>query len=245
MKNLLKTLILTMTLTLFMVNHANAQKRFSLSSATTSQNEVIIHSGNIGIGAAVTNPIHKLDVEGSILIEGSPSFGGGANLMFKDVIGSGGVGDYGIEFIPNEGLNFWVPWGSNTGTFSNYDLLLSNTHKVGMGVNDFTCSDCNDYRLFVKDGIKTEKVKVEVASVAGWADYVFEKDYNLLTLDKLQDYINKNNHLPEVPTAKDVVKNGFELKAMNVLLLKKVEELTLYLLQQEKRIKDLEEKANQ
>jgi hypothetical protein len=114
-----------------------------------------------------------------------------------------------------------------------------------MGVNDFTCSDCSDYRLFVKDGIKTEKVKVEVASVAGWADYVFANDYSLMSLDKLQNFINENGHLPDVPTAEEVVENGFELKEMNVLLLKKVEELTLYLLNQEKRIKDLEKKANQ
>jgi hypothetical protein len=242
----LKLLAMTMSLMLFMVNNVEAQKRFNLTTSTVSQNETIIHNGNIGIGSLITSPAHKLHVEGAIRISDKPPLGfGGPVLMFENQVGNNGYGDYAIEFLPNQGLNFGLPWGSSTGSFSNYDLLLSNTHKVGMGVNDFTCSDCSDYRLFVKDGIKTEKVKVEVASVAGWADYVFANDYSLMSLDKLQNFINENGHLPDVPTAEEVVENGFELKEMNVLLLKKVEELTLYLLNQEKRIKDLEKKANQ
>lgn len=243
MKNSIKTLLLSITLILFMVNYTNAQaKKFSLTTSTGSQNETIIHNGNIGIGSLITNPQNKLHVEGAIRITDNPSGYGGPVLLFED--DNSGSEDYMVEFIPAYGLNFGVPWGSNIGSFSNFDLLLSNNHKVGMGTNDFTCSDCGDYRLFVKDGIKTEKIKVEVASVAGWADYVFDKDYSLLTLDKLQNFINENNHLPEVPSAIEVVENGVELKEMSVLLLKKVEELTLYILEQEKRLKDLETKIN-
>ncbi|MDH6253956.1 hypothetical protein M2347_003683 [Chryseobacterium sp. H1D6B] len=128
-------------------------------------------------------------------------------------------------------------------------LFLSNDFRVGMGTDNFSCADCTDYRLFVKDGIRTERVKVDVAANNGWADYVFAKDYKLRPLKELQAYINDNGHLPEVPTTEEAVKNGIELKEMNILLLKKIEELTLYTLQQQenmekqnKRIEMLEKK---
>jgi hypothetical protein len=86
-------------------------------------------------------------------------------------------------------------------------------------------------------------VKVDIASGNGWADYVFEKDYQLMSLNDLEEFIDKNGHLPEVPTTEEAIKNGIELKEMNILLLKKIEELTLYTLEQEKRIEALEKKV--
>ncbi len=129
----------------------------------------------------------------------------------------------------------------NTRTFN-----ILNNGKVGIGTGDDTlnCSNCTGYNLFVKEGIKTEKVKVVIASADGWADYVFRKDYKLRSLEALELYINKNNHLPEVPSATDVVENGgVELKEMTVLLLKKIEELTLYTIQQQKMIEKLQDEV--
>ncbi len=102
------------------------------------------------------------------------------------------------------------------------------------------CSSCTGYNLLVKGGIKTEKVKVEIAAENGWADYVFAKDYKLMPLKEVEKYININGHLPEVPSTEEAIKNGIELKEMNILLLKKVEELTLHLIEQNKRIEELE-----
>ena len=68
---------------------------------------------------------------------------------------------------------------------------------------------------------------VEIAAENGWADYVFAKDYKLMPLKEVEKYININGHLPEVPSTEEAIKNGIELKEMNILLLKKVEELTL------------------
>jgi len=102
------------------------------------------------------------------------------------------------------------------------------------------CTSCNGYNLFVKGGIKTEKVKVEIAAENGWADYVFKKDYKLMPLKEVENYINTNGHLPEVPSTEEAIQNGIELKEMNILLLKKIEELTLHLIEQNKRIEELE-----
>ncbi|PWN71703.1 hypothetical protein C1631_003525 [Chryseobacterium phosphatilyticum] len=117
-------------------------------------------------------------------------------------------------------------------------LFVSGTSKVGMGTNAVNCITCDGYRLFVKDGIKTEKVKVEIAANNNWADYVFAKDYKLMPLQDLKSFINDNGHLPEVPTTEEAIKNGIELKEMNILLLKKVEELTLYTLQQQEKMEE-------
>lgn len=129
--------------------------------------------------------------------------------------------------------------GDNMNTYLHEDRL----GKVIIGSRTLAaCSDCNEYKLFVKDGIRTEKVKVDIAASNGWADYVFAKDYKLMPLKELDQFINTNGHLPEVPTTEEAIKNGIELKEMNILLLKKIEELTLYTIEQQKRIEALENK---
>lgn len=92
------------------------------------------------------------------------------------------------------------------------------------------------YRLFVRDGIRTESIKVDVAHLNSWSDYVFQSDYKLLKLSDLAQYIQKHKHLPGIPSAEEVVKNGLDLAEMDAKLLAKIEELTLYLLEQKKEI---------
>jgi len=142
---------------------------------------------------------------------------------------------------PNSDTSNWNSSGITSIRFADSEnhntLVMYNTGKVTMGTPKYD-NDSN-YRLYVKDGIKTERVKVEIASTNGWADYVFNSDYNLLPLNKLDQFIKKNKHLPEVPSKDEAVKNGIELKEMNVLLLKKIEELTLYTIQQQKLIDEV------
>jgi hypothetical protein len=76
--------------------------------------------------------------------------------------------------------------------------------------------------------------------LGGFPDYVFSSDYELMGLNELEQYIEMNGHLPEVPTAREAETEGVELGEMNKLLLKKIEELTLYIIDQEKRIEQLE-----
>ena len=90
------------------------------------------------------------------------------------------------------------------------------------------------YSLYVKQGILTEKLKVAVYNSAAWADYVFNKDYKLLSLPEVEAYIHKNKHLPNVPSADEVVKNGIDMATMDAKLLEKIEELTLYMIQMKK-----------
>lgn len=73
-----------------------------------------------------------------------------------------------------------------------------------------------------------------------WSDFVFEERYPLMPLNELEIYIDQNGHLPGVPSEDEVLKEGINLAEMNAILLQKIEELTLYLIEQEKRIIELE-----
>lgn len=103
----------------------------------------------------------------------------------------------------------------------------------------------NSYRLFVQDGILTEKLKVAPKSTADWSwpDYVFAKGYKLNSLDSVETYINKNSHLPDVPSAKEVTTNGVDVVDMEAKLLRKVEELTLYMIDVNKKLKEQEKQT--
>ncbi len=114
------------------------------------------------------------------------------------------------------------------------NTIVANDGNVGIGTATPTS------KLSVKGTIHAHEVKVDL-NVQG-PDYVFETEYNLLSLHEVENYITQNKHLPEVPSAKEMEQNGINLSEMNMLLLKKVEELTLYVIEQEKRLKELEAK---
>lgn len=81
------------------------------------------------------------------------------------------------------------------------------------------------------------KIRLDMES---WADYVFESDYELMDLDSLEQFISKNKHLSEIPSEQNVLTDGIDVGEMNKLLLKKVEELTLYVIQEKRKNEELE-----
>ncbi len=116
------------------------------------------------------------------------------------------------------------------------DIFYPTENLPGVG----TGGAPNAYNLYVSKGILTEKVKVASSSdPVNWSDFVFAKDYNLMPLSKVADYVKANHHLPEIPSASEVAKDGIDLGSMDAKLLQKIEELTLYVLQQQKEIDEL------
>lgn len=109
--------------------------------------------------------------------------------------------------------------------------------RIGNGTNDIKTP--NGYKLFVEEGILTEKVKVAVKTTANWADYVFAEDYKLIPLNEVEQFTKENKHLPNVPSAKQMVENGLDVAQMDAKLMEKIEELTLYLIEQNKQIESL------
>jgi hypothetical protein len=94
-------------------------------------------------------------------------------------------------------------------------------------------------KLTVKGKIHTEEVIIDLNIPV--PDYVFADDYPLKKIEEVEKYVNKNKHLPEIPSACEIEKTGLEVGEMNMKLLKKIEELTLYLIEQNKEIKRLKE----
>ncbi len=112
--------------------------------------------------------------------------------------------------------------------------MAINTQNGNVGIGKQTPTA----KLHVNGNIIAEEIKVE--AVDG-ADFVFDADYNLMPLTQIEAYIKANHHLPEVPSATEMEANGVELGKMNMLLLQKIEELTLHAIAQEERIKKLGE----
>lgn len=127
------------------------------------------------------------------------------------------------------------------GDFANDLVKLNGKVGIGYGFGYFPTDaggvDVSGYNLFVDGGILTEEARVNLK--AGWADYVFNKDYELKPLAEIEKFINENGHLPNVPSACQVKEEGIELGHMAKVQQEKIEELTLYLIQQNKEIESL------
>ncbi|MBC7758550.1 MAG: hypothetical protein H7069_06815, partial [Phormidesmis sp. FL-bin-119] len=94
--------------------------------------------------------------------------------------------------------------------------------------------DPGNYELAVNGKVRAKEIKVENSN---WPDYVFSNSYRLAKLDDTRKFIALNGHLPDVPSAREVEKEGFNISQMNAILLKKIEELTLHLIEKEKQLK--------
>ena len=92
--------------------------------------------------------------------------------------------------------------------------------------------------LNVCGGIKASKVNLLPTS--GWCDYVFHENYKLTPLSELREFINQNDRLPEMPSETEILKSGIDVSEIITLHMKKIEELTLYILELEMRINELE-----
>ena len=113
--------------------------------------------------------------------------------------------------------------------------------KVGIGTTNLPDNlnsgaiDISYYTLYVDGGMLADEVRVRTS----WADYVFKDDYKLKPLFEVESFINKNGHLPNVPSAEEVENGGIELGEITKIQQEKIEELTLYIIEQQKQIDEL------
>lgn len=125
-------------------------------------------------------------------------------------------------------LEFW-----HSGNFNPSNYFPTSGGNITGNVNIGSSSLQKD--LSVNGNIKTRKIKV---TQTDWADYVFDSAYQLSSLQAVENFIQQNKHLPDVPSAKEVKANGIDLGDNQVVLLKKIEELTLYIIQQNKQLEE-------
>lgn len=118
--------------------------------------------------------------------------------------------------------------------------IAGNTLSYTGGAVAIGTTNPKSYKFAVGGTAVAEKVKV--SKQTSWSDFVFESDYPLIQLDSVSQYIQTNKHLPHIPSAHQVATEGYDLGDMDALLLRKIEELTLYIIQQDKKIESLKAK---
>lgn len=99
------------------------------------------------------------------------------------------------------------------------------------------------YKLYVEEGILAERVRIAAKNGAEWADYVFEPDYDLNSIEQVEKFIKANKHLPNVPSAKEVGEKGVDVVEMDATLLRQIEELWLHVIELKKENETLKEKV--
>lgn len=184
---------------------------------------LFMNGGNNGTAPSLKTFIRLIpfDQDASLTGNGMLMLGleSGENLLLdKNEMMSRNNGTYAPLFIQREG-------GS---TFIN---------SLGGTVGIATESLANGYSLSVGGKVACEEVRVELEG--DWPDYVFQENYQLPKLKEVQNHISKKGHLIGVPSAEEIENNGISLREMNKVLLEKIEELTLYILEQEKKINTL------
>ncbi|MFU8844490.1 MAG: hypothetical protein ACNA7V_11860 [Bacteroidales bacterium] len=130
-------------------------------------------------------------------------------------------------------------YGTASGGTTNWAGYFVGSAYISSNLRIGTTTQATGYALSVNGKIIATEVRVEAFS--NWPDYVFAEDYKLMSLEELEQSINENQHLPGIPSAQEVSETGFDLGDMQRRLLEKVEELTLYTIQQEKMIKELQQ----
>jgi hypothetical protein len=137
---------------------------------------------------------------------------------------------------PNQPLNRASAIGYNARVSRSNAMVLGGVGEdainVGIGVTN------PNYTLTVNGGIGARAINV---TTENWADFVFSKDYPLPSLESVEDHIKSKHHLPGIPSETEALNDGIDLGKMNVKLLQKVEELTLYIIEQQKEIKSIKQ----
>lgn len=229
------------------ISSYHAASSLSLQTGGTPRMTILNSNGNVGIGT--TTPFYKLDVAGNLRLEetltivGSTDLNIGGSLSLLNTSKTG-IGQARQWVMMNTGgslgnaLQFWAydNVGCPDGLCNNRFTILDDG-RVGIGISNHFPSD---YKLVVAGRVLAEEVVVKLRS--NWPDYVFNPGYELLPLPQLESYITEHRRLPGIPSAHQVEDQGMSVGEIQRQLMEKVEELTLYIIEQDKRIRELEQR---
>jgi len=220
-----------------------------------------LYNGNVGIGT--TSPQTRFHVvgNGSTLDGGNNQYNGDGIIIQGNTGGRSTTTGAQLEFVIPANTDGTNPWGQgriitvagdlNTGDatgkmifgtrrmfnklgtgsqwYYGNDIVINGTGNVGIGTLN------PDQLLTVNGTIHAKQVNIDLNVPA--PDYVFDRTYKLRTLTAVNHYILMNKHLPEIPSAATMAKDGVNVSELNMKLLQKVEELTLYLIEKDEQVK--------
>ena len=229
----MRKIALIVLITISIVNLGKSQTLNVPDNIGTSSN-----TGKVGIGT--------IDPKAALHVETNGSF-----LRLSNNISNyfhSGIDGLGIYFehvadSPEKSQMRFQTRNSNQGTYTQFFIDGANsrfTFKNGsVAIGN---AGTGNHKLAVDGSIGAREIIIEAGA---WSDFVFNKDYKLKDLEEVESFIEKNKHLPDIPSEKEVLENGFSLGEMDAKLLQKIEELTLYMIEQNKKTEKLIEKVDQ
>ena len=204
------------------------------------------------MGIGTNTPLTKLQVLVANSATKAASFAsttnGGQEMFFVPNNVTGGynsmsvAGDQGIFWSDHLGTNnknayagfVIAPW-----TDAISGIRMDASGNVGIGTN--LSSNVGGYKLIVEGKVAAREFVATLAT--NWPDFVFAKEYKLMPLNELESYVNVNKHLPDVPSAAEISEKGVSLGEMNSTLLQKIEEFSIYIIEQNKKIENLQKEV--
>jgi hypothetical protein len=241
----------------YFVPSATSSHTFYAGTNTTSSRELFKINGNgtiiAGSGATATtfdlngnvNPYFRLRNTGltnsnnisigvSSIVGGFSSYANIGDVVFRT---SGSVNDNSSMLFHNA-----IVTKIKFAVRSNLGMTLNELGQLSIGATSITAGVHTDYKLAVDGKIVTKSLYV---TSQNWADYVFADKYELKSLETVEQFIEENNHLPNIPSATEIAEIGIDVADMQRLQMEKIEELTLYLIEQNKKIAQLETKIQE
>ena len=232
----------------FGIGAGTSSGNLPLNTQNPDQVDFFIHNATNQIGIGTTSPKARLDVHGDIKLSGgSQNFKianlSGAEPGYGEFVNYGGISINGNDgnnrqmFMFSDGVGtssiFTVASSIDAGSTWSSRFTVQQNGNVGIGT-----TSTGPHKLAVEGSVGAREIKVQ-APGTGWSDFVFEEDYNLRSLKEVENFISENNHLPDIPSQAEVTESGINLGEMDAKLLQKIEELTLYLIEQNKKIETL------